>query len=164
MGHQHVLRQDGLSWKVLASVVTLLWQTGQGGKWQVIWCFGSQQKAHDVGLLCMSTMWLFNFFLLKRALKQELQKGHYRDQVNLAIMPSSTTSLSCISSSSLLLPPISSSSSSPTFFSYPPSSFFLYFMRLGKPPGPPSSPAGTWKTGTGISAYRSGLLLPQVPK
>ena len=28
---------------------------------------------HDVGSVCISTMWLFNFFLVKRNLKQELQ-------------------------------------------------------------------------------------------
>ena len=31
------------------------------------------QIIHDVGSLCISTMWLFNFFLVKRTLKQELQ-------------------------------------------------------------------------------------------
>ena len=41
-------------------------------------------------------------------------------------MPSSTTSLSCISSSSLLFPSVSSSSSSSSFFSFPSSSFSPY--------------------------------------
>ena len=30
-------------------------------------------EIHDYWLLCISTMWLFNFFLVKRTLKQELQ-------------------------------------------------------------------------------------------
>ena len=59
--------------EVPASVVALFWQTGKGGKWQVIWCLRRPQIIHDVMSLCMSTMWLFNFFLVKRAMKQELQ-------------------------------------------------------------------------------------------
>ena len=70
---------------------------------------------------------------------------------NLTIMPSYTTRLSWISSSSLLFPSISSSSSSSFFFSSPSSSFSPYFRRIGRPPGPPSSPAGTSRTGTGVS-------------
>ena len=68
MDHQHVLRQA-----VLATVVALFWQTGKGDEWQVIWCLRRPQIIHDVGSLCISTMWLFNFFLVKRTLKQELQ-------------------------------------------------------------------------------------------
>ena len=30
-------------------------------------------EIHDFGSLCISTRWLFNFFLVKRTLKQELQ-------------------------------------------------------------------------------------------
>ena len=53
--HQHVFRQAGLSWQVLAKVVALFWQTGQGCEWQII---------HDVGsVVCISTMWWLNFFL-----------------------------------------------------------------------------------------------------
>ena len=47
-------------------MVALFWQTGQGGMWKV------PQEA-PVGCLCISKMWLFNFFLVKRTLKQELQ-------------------------------------------------------------------------------------------
>ena len=54
-------------------MVALFWQTGKGGEWQVIWCLRRPQIIHDVGSLCISTMWLFNFFLVKRTLKQELQ-------------------------------------------------------------------------------------------
>ena len=129
--------------KVLATLVTLFWQTGQRGGWQVIWCHGSHQIVHDVRCLCISTIWLFNFVLPRT-------KG------NLTIIPSFTTKLSCISSSSLLFPFISSSSSSP--------SFFPYFRRFGRPPGPSYSPVGTCRTGTGTAAYRSGLLLPQDSK
>ena len=59
------------------------------------------------------------------------------------------------------LPFISSLSSSSSSFSSPSSSFFNYFRRFGRPPGPSSSPDGTRRTGTGMSAYRPGLLLPQ---
>ena len=31
------------------------------------------QEIPDFGSLCISTVWLFNFFLVKRTLKQELQ-------------------------------------------------------------------------------------------
>ena len=118
---------------------------------------------HDVWSLCISTIWLFNFFLAERTLKQELQgketsgKG---TKGKLTIMPSYTTRLSCISFSSLLFPSIYSSSSSSSFFSSSSTSFSSSFRRFGRPPGPPSSPAGTFRTGTGISAYRPGLLLP----
>ena len=37
--------------------------------------------------------------------------------------------------------------------------FFSSFSKFGKPPGSPSLPAGTFRTGTGMSAYRSGLFL-----
>ena len=70
-------RRDFLD-KVLATVFTLIWQTRQSGEWQVIWCFGSHQVIHDVGSLCFSLMWLFNFLLLERTLKQELQKWQQR--------------------------------------------------------------------------------------
>ena len=33
MDHQHVFRKAGLSWKVLAALVLLFWQTAHGGKW-----------------------------------------------------------------------------------------------------------------------------------
>ena len=54
-------------------MVALFWQTGKGGKWQVSWFLRRPQIIHDVGSVCISTMWLFNFFLVKRTLKQELQ-------------------------------------------------------------------------------------------
>ena len=53
-------------------MVALFWQTGKGGKWQVIWCLRRPQKIHDVGSLCISTARLFNFFLVKQTLEQEL--------------------------------------------------------------------------------------------
>ena len=59
--------------EVLATVVALFWQTGKGGEWQVIWCLRRPQIIHNVGSLCISTMWLFYFFLVKITLKQELQ-------------------------------------------------------------------------------------------
>ena len=48
MDHHHVFRQAGLFWKVLATVVALFWQTGQGGKWQVIWSLRRHKIIHDV--------------------------------------------------------------------------------------------------------------------
>ena len=56
-----------------SALVTLFWQRGKGGKWQVIWCLRRPQIIHYVGSLCISAIWLFNFFLVKRTLKQELQ-------------------------------------------------------------------------------------------
>ena len=97
-----------------------------------------------------------------------------RTKGKLTIMPSSTSRLSYISSSSHLCPSISSLFSYVSFFSSPSSSFFSSsfsfsssyssfsssFRKFGKPPGSLSSPAGTYRTGTGMSAYRSCLLLP----
>ena len=80
---------------------------------------------------------------------------------NFTIMPFSTTRLSCISSSSLIFPSISSSLPSSSFFSSPSCSFSPYFMGFGRHPGPPSSPAGTCRTGTGMSAYRPGPPSPR---
>ena len=40
------------------------------------------------------------------------------------------------------------------------SSFSSSFSKFGKPPGSPASPAFTCRTGTGMSTYKSGLLLP----
>ena len=74
----HVFRQAGHSCKVLATVVTLFWQTGQRCQWQVIWCLRNHQIIHDVRSLCISTMWFFNFFLLERTLKQEIHKWQNR--------------------------------------------------------------------------------------
>ena len=63
------------------------------------------------------------------------------------IMTSSSTRPSCIYCSSLLSPS-------------PPLSFLLLTYNIWKAPGPPSSPAGTCRTVTGISAIKTGLLLP----
>jgi hypothetical protein len=49
--------------------------------------------------------------------------------------------------------------------------FFLHLLLLlllllydvWKAPGPPSSPAGTCRTVTGISVHKTGLLLPPQP-
>ena len=70
--HRHVLTQ-AIFLEVLATVVALFWQTGKGAKWQVSWCLRRPQIIQDVGSVCISTKWLFNFFLVKRNLKQELQ-------------------------------------------------------------------------------------------
>ena len=75
---------------------------------------------------------------------------------NFTNIPSSTTRLSSITLY-LLFPSISYLSSSSSFFSSSSSSCSSYLRRFGKPPGPASSPAGTFRTGTGV-------LFPQVPK
>ena len=59
--------------ELLATVVALFWQTGKVGEWQVIWCLKRPQMIHDIGSLCISTMLLFNFCLVKSTIKQELQ-------------------------------------------------------------------------------------------
>ena len=87
MDHQHVCRQAWLLKKVLDTVITLFWQTVQVGEWQVIWCLRSHQIVHDVGSLCISTMWLSNFFLLERTLKQELQKWQMGPRWSLLSCP-----------------------------------------------------------------------------
>ena len=73
MDHQHVLRLAVFLLKVLAIVVAQFWQTGNGGEWKGIWCLRRPQIIGDIGPLCISTMWLFNFFLAKRTLKQVKQ-------------------------------------------------------------------------------------------
>ena len=50
----------------------------------------------------------------------------------------------------LFFPSISYSTSSSSFVSSPSSSCSSSLRRFEKPPGPPSSPAGTCKTGTGL--------------
>ena len=72
MDHQHEPRQ-AVFLEVLATVVAQFWQKGKGGEWQVIWCLRRPHIIHYVGSLCIFTMWLFNFFLVKRTLRQELQ-------------------------------------------------------------------------------------------
>ena len=104
----------------------LILHTGQGWEWQVIWCLGSHQIVPDVGSLCISTMWLFNFFLLERTLKQELQKWQ---QGPMGIW------LSCPPppSDCPAYPPLQSSSS-PSHHHHPPPS----------PPHPPPSTPTSW--------------------
>ena len=75
---------------------------------------------------------------------------------NFTNMPSSTIRLSS-TIPYLLFSSTSYSSSSSPFFSSSYSSCSSSFRRFFKPPGPPSFPAWTCRTGT-------GLLLPQVPK
>ena len=152
-------KQMSTSLFVLATVVALLWQTGKGGKWQVSWCLRRPQIVHDVGSVCISTMWLFNFFLGKRTLKQELQvketrgkrdQGEFNQHAILRhqavlryTLPPRPLHLLLIIIILLLLHLILLQ--------------LLLLRRFGKPPGPPSSPAGTCRTGTNI-------LLPQVSK
>ena len=118
---------------------------------------------HDIGYPFISTMWLFNFFLSEITLKQELQgketsgKG---TKGKLTIMTSSTPRLFWISSSSFLFTSISSYSSSSSFFSSSSSSFSSSFRSFVRPQCPPSSPAGTCKIDTGMSAFRPGFFFP----
>ena len=143
-------------------MVALFRQTRQGGEWNMIWCLRRHHIIHDVGSLCISTMWLLNFFLVERTLKQELQvmetsgtrdqgdfdhQGllHHHAVLHILLIPP--------------LPCISFSSSSSSFFSSSTSSFSSSFRRFGRPPGLPSSHAGTCRTVTLMSAHRPGLLL-----
>ena len=101
-------------------------------------------------------MWLFNLFLEKRTLKQELQvkkqvaKG---TEGNLTNTPSSTNRLSSIIHY-LLFPSITYTLLSSSFFSSSSSSCSFSLMRFGKPKGPTFSPAGTCRTGTGLLSCR----------
>ena len=115
-------------WEVLATVVALFWQTGQGDKWQVIWCLRRHKIIHDVGSClslqygCLTSSWWKETWSRScRGRRQETKvtKG------NLTITPFSTTRLSCISSASLFFPP------SPPHHCHPSSS----------PPHPSPSPS-----------------------
>ena len=105
-------------------MVTLFWQTGQGGEWQVIWCLGSQQIIHDVVSLCISTKLFLNFFFLEKTLKQELQKWQLGPRGILLSCPPAPPGCPGYP------PHPSSSPPSPPPHHHPPSS----------PPHPPPSP------------------------
>ena len=82
-------------------------------------CLRRPQIIHDVGFLRISTLWLFNFFLVKRTSKQELQvkeTSGKRDEGNFTNITSSTTRLSS-NIPYFLFPSISYSPSSSSFFS-----------------------------------------------
>ena len=105
-------------------------------------------------------MWLFNFFLVKRTLRQELQvqettsgkmnRGefdqhallHHQAVLHYTLPPLPLHLLLIIRILLLLI-----------LFLI----LLLLLRRFGKPPGPPSSPSETCRTGT-------DLLLPQIPK
>ena len=116
-----------------------------------------------VGSLFISMLLLFNFFLLERTLRQELQgketsgKGfmgnllyiaplHHQAVLHLLLIPPLSLHLFLIIIILLFPSPFSSLSS---------------FSRIGRPPRPPCSPAGTCRTGTGVFAYQPCLLLPR---
>ena len=75
-------------------MVTLIWQTRQDGEWQLIWCLQNQQIVHHVGSLCISTMWLFNFFVAVAAKVATPTKGefdwhallHHQDVLNILLI------------------------------------------------------------------------------
>ena len=46
------------------SVLQYFFETA--GEWQLIWCLRRPQIIHDIGSLCINTIWLFNFFVVKR--------------------------------------------------------------------------------------------------
>ena len=142
---------------VLVTGVALFWQTGKGGKWQVIWCLRRLQLIHHI-FLCISSMWLFNFFLVKTTLRQELQvqessgnrnRGefdlhallHHRAVLHYTLPPLPLNLLLIINILFILLTLI----------------LLLLLKEVWKASIPPSSPAETCRTGT-------GLLLPQIPK
>ena len=102
-------------------------------------------------VLFIFTMWLLNFFLVERTLKQELQgketsdkrkEGefdhhailHHQAVLHILLLP--------------ILPPISSLSLSSSSFFSSSFSFSSSVRRFKRPLGPPS-PAGTCRTGTG---------------
>ena len=145
--------------EVLATVVALFWQTGKGGEWQVIWCLMRSQIIHDVVSLCISTMWLLKFFLVKRTLKQELlvkeksgkrNRGefdqhtllHHQAVLYYTLPPLPLNLLLTIIILLLLLLILL---------------LLLLFKEVWKASKPSLLFAGTCRTGT-------GLLLPQVPK
>ena len=142
--------------EVLATVVVLFWQTGRGGQWQVSWRIRRPHIIHDLKSLCISTMWMFNFFLVKRTLKQELPEKetrgkrdqgefnqyallHHQAVLHYTIPPL-PLHLLLIIIILLLLPLILL--------------LLLLFNEVWKAPRPPLI---SCRTGT-------GLLLPQVPK
>ena len=131
------------------------WQTEKGGEWQVIWCLRRPQKFMIVGLQCscLTSSWWKEPWSRSCRWRRQVAKGTQKGPN----MPSSTTRLSS-TIPYLLFPSISYSSSSSSFFSSSSSSSSSSLLRRsGKPPGPPSFQAGTYRTGT-------GLLLPKVPK
>ena len=137
--------------KAQLSLYTLL--ANRAG-WKVIWCLRRHKIMHDVGSLCIFTMWLLNFFLIKKKPwsrscrgRRQVAKGTQGKQT---IMHFSTTRLPCISSSSL----------SSSFFSSSSSFVSPSYRGFGNPSDPPSSPAGTCRTNTRMSAYKVCLLLP----
>ena len=80
MDDRRMVRQAGLSWKVLITVAALFLQTEQCDEWQVMWFLRGHHILHNVGSLCIFPLWLFNFYLLKTILKQELQGKETSDK------------------------------------------------------------------------------------
>ena len=159
MDHQHVVRQAVFVKEVLATVVALFWQKVKGAKWQVIWCLRRPRKLMTLGLCvslqcgCLTPSWWKEPWSRSCKWRRQVANG---TKENFTNMPFSATRLS-FAIPYLLFPSISYSSSSSSFFFSSSSLCTSFLRRFGKPTGPPSSPAGTCRTGT-------GLLLPQVPK
>ena len=130
-------------YEVLATVVALFWQKGMGGKWQVIWCLRRPHKFMILGLCvslqcgCLTSSWWKEPWNRSCSWRRQVAKG---TEGNFTNMPSSTTRLSS-TIPYLLFPSISYLLSS--------SSCSSSWRRFGKPPGPPFSPEGSCRTGTG---------------
>ena len=123
--HKPVFRQDGLSWKVLSTVVTLFWQVVSGRVASGWWSGASGVTVECMMLgFCVSLWCVCSTFLCAgNSLEAEAEQVATGTKENFTIIPSCTTRLSWISSSSLLFPSITNSSSLSSFFSSPFSSF-----------------------------------------
>ena len=133
----------------------------------VIWCNGSLYTINVVVFLCIFTMCLFNFFSWKEPWSMSCRGRRQVAKRLSGIWPSCPPpppGCPAYPPNPSPSPFISYSLSSSSFFSSSSSSFYSSFRRLWRPPGPPSSLAGTCKTGTGMSVYRPDLLLPSGSK
>ena len=127
---------NSVEWRHQCTVIALFWQAWKGGSRYFMilglcvflhsgWLTSSWWKEPLAGAAGEGDKW------------QKGQKG------NLTNMPSSTTRLSS-TVPYLLFPSISYSTLSSSSFSSSSSSCYSSLRMFGNPPGPPSSPAGTW--------------------
>ena len=95
MDYQYVFRQAVFLKEVLARVVTLFWQTGKGGEWQVNWCLRRPQEFMMLGLSlqfgCLTSSWWKEPWSSCCRWRRQVEKG---TKGNFTNMPSSTTRLS----------------------------------------------------------------------
>ena len=134
--------------EVLATVVALFWQTGKGGEWQVIWCLRRPQKFMILGLCvsrqcrCLSSSWWKERWSRSCRWRRQVAKRdpgkfyqhallHHQAVLTYTLPPLPLHLLLIIIILLLLL------------------LILLLLVLFEKPPSPPSSPAGTWRIGTG---------------